>query len=133
MKKNILDYKSFLLNGVAPYKPKNKFKTLRNIKIGLYLCHYFGQVNQDNGKPEGVGIAICENGAIIDGVFKGNQRVPLNRITEVVDDMISLSIQFVAPSKRQYRVVLTRPVKSTDDSYTFTWAYRLNANGSVAQ
>ena len=66
---------------MLPFYPLNEFGTLYNIKIQqvnlIFLCNYFGQIDPNTGKPEGIGMAVAQDGRIFEGGFKDGERSPL--------------------------------------------------------
>ena len=75
-------------NDFLPYRPKNKYKVIENIKIDKsnISCNYFGQVDEETGKPNGIGVAVKSSYQVLEGGFKNGEIMPTYRLINFFKD-----------------------------------------------
>ena len=93
---------------MVPYLPKNKFETIQKIKMDepLGTCAYFGQVDEQTKRPNGIGVLVSQQQVIVEGGFKDGQIVPSYRKITLQKDCLQLEICFRTKDDVQYIVVL---------------------------
>ena len=63
------------IDGLISINPIQPFKVLEYYRYDQFgVCTYHGQVNPKNNKPNGLGMAIFENGNVHEGVFRNGQK-----------------------------------------------------------
>ena len=106
----VLDYKKLIDERLVPFRPHNEFVTLNNVKIGgIGTCEYYGQVDPESGKPDGLGIAVNYFDNIREGGFQNGESVPTYRKVLDGPDCVDIYINFSTENDkddREYQVYL---------------------------